>query len=54
MKNIAVNKNNQKIVNEFLKLIQLIEIENSIISDKKKYNINIFRILNLKKNLNCI
>lgn len=48
---LALNYQNQKFINEFIKLINLIKIENINISDKKKIQINQFRISNLKKNL---
>lgn len=54
MENKAVNKKNQTIVDEFLKLIKLIEFENNIIDDNKNIKINIFRISSLKKNVNKI
>jgi DNA polymerase/3'-5' exonuclease PolX len=50
----AINYQNQKIVDEFVKLINLIKIENTITSDKKIIQINTFRIANLKKNLIAI
>ena len=45
---------NNNIILEFTKLINFIEIENSLISDKKQKNINLFRITSLKKNLYTI
>ena len=52
LKNLtATNPKNQKFVDEFSKLINLISSENTIISDKKKIQVNNFRIRNLNKNL---
>jgi DNA polymerase lambda len=50
----AINPQNQKFVDEFVKLINLINSENTSISDKKIIQVNTFRIANLNKNLNTI
>jgi DNA polymerase/3'-5' exonuclease PolX len=47
----ANNYQNQKFVDEFIKLINLIKLENTITTDKKTIQVNTFRIANLKKNL---
>ena len=45
---------NKNIIDQFNKLIKLIQIENSYEKNSKIYNINIFRIANLKKVLSII
>lgn len=52
--NKALNSANQLIIDQFNKLINLILIENTLVSDPKIFNINIFRIANLKKNLKVL
>ena len=46
---ISINPQNQKFVNEFAKLVNLIKIENSITIDPNIIKVNTFRISNLKK-----
>ena len=45
---------NKNIIDQFNKLIKLIQIENSSEKNSKIYNVNIFRIANLKKVLSII
>jgi DNA polymerase/3'-5' exonuclease PolX len=45
---------NKIIIEEFEKLVKLIEMENNIITDKEIYNKNIYRISSFKKNIKKI
>jgi len=50
----ALNPKNQIFVNEFAKLINLIQMENSLISDKSQILTNNFRISSFKKSMGSI
>jgi DNA polymerase/3'-5' exonuclease PolX len=51
---ITINPQNQKFVDEFIKLVNFIKIENSVTNDPNIIKVNTFRISHLKKNLLAI
>lgn len=46
---ITINPQNQKFVDEFIKLVNFIKIENSVTNDPNIIKVNTFRISHLKK-----
>jgi DNA polymerase/3'-5' exonuclease PolX len=50
----SLNPKNQIFINEFVKLINLIQTENSLLTDKSQIQINNFRITSFKKSVGSI